>query len=149
MGKRGEGWFVLQLGLFAVILLAPRVSFFPFPTWLRALGVPILVAGAALGTAGILALGRSLSPFPKPLEGGQMVSTGVYGFVRHPIYAGLILGTIGWGLLAQTWLGVVLAAILFVFFDLKSRREEAWLVEKYPDYVEYRRRVKKLIPLVY
>jgi len=78
-----------------------------------------------------------------------MVSTGVYGFVRHPIYAGLILGTIGWGLLAQTWLGVVLAAILFVFFDLKSRREEAWLVEKYPDYVEYRRRVKKLIPLVY
>ena len=77
MGKRGEGWVALQLGLFAVIFLAPRLSSFPFPAWLRALGAAILLTGGALGTAGILALGRSLSPFPRPLEGAQMVSSGV------------------------------------------------------------------------
>ena len=46
-------------------------------------------------------------------------------------------------------LGVFLALLLLGFFDLKSRREEAWLIEVYRDYADYRRRVKKLIPGIY
>jgi protein-S-isoprenylcysteine O-methyltransferase Ste14 len=46
-------------------------------------------------------------------------------------------------------LGVGLAAVLFIFFDLKSRREERWLMEAYPGYAKYRQRVRKLIPFVY
>ena len=41
------------------------------------------------------------------------------------------------------------AALLFLLFDAKARREEAWLVEKFPSYAEYRRRVRKLVPFVY
>ena len=105
--------------------------------------------GGISGTLGILALGRNLSPFPKPIEGGALVTSGVYGIVRHPIYTGLILGTLGWGLLMSSVLGVILAGVLFLFFDRKSRREEVWLMETYPGYAEYRRRVKKLIPGIY
>jgi protein-S-isoprenylcysteine O-methyltransferase Ste14 len=94
-------------------------------------------------------LGRNLSPFPKPIEGGSLVTNGVYGMVRHPIYTGLILGTLGWGLLMSSALGLLLAVVLFLFFDRKSRREEAWLMEAYPGYAEYRARVKKLIPGIY
>ena len=46
-------------------------------------------------------------------------------------------------------LGVILAVVLFIFFDRKSRREEAWLMEAYPGYADYRGRVKKLIPGIY
>lgn len=149
MGKRGEGWFVLQLALFAVILLAPRVPALTLPLWLRALGAVTLAGAGVFGTGGVLALGRNLTPFPKPIEGGELVTTGVYSIVRHPIYTGLILGTLGWGLLRANLLGVMLAVVLFIFFDLKSRREEQWLCEAYASYAAYQQRVRKLIPWVY
>ena len=149
MGKRGEGWFLIQLALFALILLSSRIGLWVFPTWLRLLGGVLLLIGGISGTLSILALGRNLSPFPKPIEGGSLVTNGVYGIVRHPIYTGLILGTLGWSLWRENLLGVGLAVLLFVFFDLKSRREERWLMEAYPGYTEYRRRVRKLIPFVY
>ena len=149
MGKRGEGWFVVQLVLFAVILLAPPVPPVTFPPWLRALGVGILVVGGVVGTGGILALGSNLTAFPKPIAGGTLVTGGVYSIVRHPIYTGLILGTLGLGIFRESLLGIGLAVVLFIFFDLKSRREEKWLVEAYPEYAAYRKRVKKLVPWVY
>jgi protein-S-isoprenylcysteine O-methyltransferase Ste14 len=149
MGKRGEGWFVVQLVLFAVILLAPPVPPVTFPLWLRILGLGILVVGGVFGTGGVLALGSNLTAFPRPIEGGTLITTGMYSVVRHPIYTGLILGTLGLGIFRVSLLGIVLAAVLFIFFDLKSRREEKWLVEAYPEYVDYRKRVKKLIPWVY
>jgi protein-S-isoprenylcysteine O-methyltransferase Ste14 len=149
MGRRGEGWFVLQMVLFAVILLAPRIPPVSLPAWARVLGLAILGVGGVLGTWGMVALGRNLTPFPKPIEGGSLVTTGPYRFVRHPIYAGLIFGTPGWALFRSNLLGVVLAVALFVFFDLKSRHEERWLAESYPGYAEYSRQVRKLIPFVY
>jgi protein-S-isoprenylcysteine O-methyltransferase Ste14 len=149
MGKRGEGWFILQIVLFVIIFLVPAFAPFQFPIELRAFGLLALLIGGAMGTLGLLNLGVNLSPFPKPIEGGQLVTHGAYRFARHPIYAGLILGTLGWGLLMATLLGVVFAVVLFVFFDLKSRREEEWLTQAYPGYSEYQRRVRKLIPWVY
>jgi protein-S-isoprenylcysteine O-methyltransferase Ste14 len=149
MGKRGEGWFVLQLVLFAALLFAPKIPPLVFPLWLRILGLAIIVVGGIFGTGGMLALGANLSPFPKPIEGGALVTSGVYRWVRHPIYTGLILGTLGWSMWHANLLGVGLAAVLFIFFDLKSRREERWLMEAYPGYAKYRQRVRKLIPFVY
>ena len=109
MGKRGEGWFVVQLVLFAVILLAPPVPPVTFPLWLRALGLGILVVGGVVGTGGILALGSNLTAFPKPIEGGTLVTKGMYSVVRHPIYTGLILGTLGLGIFRESLLGIGLA----------------------------------------
>ncbi len=149
MGKRGEGWVVLQILIFGLVLLAPELDALPVPIWLRAIGFLILCIGGILGTLGVLSLGQNLTAFPKPKEGGHLVRSNVYGMVRHPIYAGLILGTLGWSLLMGTILGVALAILLFLFFDLKSRREELWLAESYPDYVSYQKEVKKLIPWVY
>jgi protein-S-isoprenylcysteine O-methyltransferase Ste14 len=149
MGKRGEGWVVLQVVLFAIILFVPRMPDVILPVWLRGLGALILAAGGVFGTWGILALGRNLTAVPKPIEGGQLVTTGPYAYVRHPIYAGIILGTLGWALLRSNLLGVALALGAFIFFDLKSRQEERWLAQAYAGYGEYQRRVRKLIPWVY
>jgi protein-S-isoprenylcysteine O-methyltransferase Ste14 len=77
------------------------------------------------------------------------VETGPYGWVRHPIYSGLILAAFGWALIAQGWLTLLWAVVLLVFFDIKSRREERWLMARFPAYASYRKRVRKLIPLIY
>lgn len=149
MGKRGEGWVAAQLFLFVVILLSPQFDAFSFPLWLRVLGFLILCGGGILSTLGLLNLGRNLTPFPKPIAGGRLVRSGAYNLVRHPIYTGLIFGTLGWALLTDTLLGLAFVMVIFIFFDLKSRREERWLTEAYPDYPEYQKRVKKLIPWIY
>ena len=49
----------------------------------------------------------------------------------------------------QSWLTLGYVAVLFVFLDLKSRREERLLIERFPEYVDYPRRVRKLVPFVY
>jgi protein-S-isoprenylcysteine O-methyltransferase Ste14 len=149
VGKRGEGWVILQLALFGIILLVPRIPDVILPVWLRGIGALFLLAGGISGTWGVVALGRNLTAVPMPIENGQLVTAGPYAFVRHPIYTGIILGTLGWALLRSNLLGVALALAAFVFFDLKSRQEERWLAEAYPGYPEYQRRVRKLIPWVY
>jgi protein-S-isoprenylcysteine O-methyltransferase Ste14 len=149
VGKRGEGWVILQFFLFAIILFIPQIPDVMLPTWVRGLGALILVAGGIFGTWGFLSLGKNLTAVPKPIEGGQLITKGAYAFVRHPIYTGIILGTLGWALLRSNLLGAALAAAAFVFFDLKSRQEELWLTDAYEGYPAYQRKVRKLIPWVY
>ena len=56
---------------------------------------------------------------------------------------------IGWAIFVQGWLTLAYSAMLVLFFDVKSRREEAWLTQRFPDYLDYQRRVRKLIPFIY
>lgn len=151
MGRRGEGWVVLQFVLLLAIALAPLAQLWPlpFPPWLRVLGVLMMAGGGVFGMAGVLGLGRNLTALPKPVENGTLVTSGVYSRVRHPIYVGLILAALGWAIWSANGLGLGLALVLLLFFDIKSRREERWLLEVYPDYATYQKRVKKLIPWVY
>lgn len=112
-------------------------------------GWAMVVLGAAFALAAIARLGSTLTPLPYPVARGRLVRSGAYSLVRHPIYCGGVFASIGWALVRQGWLTLLYAALLFVLFDLKARREEVWLVDKYADYDEYRRRVHKLIPFVY
>jgi protein-S-isoprenylcysteine O-methyltransferase Ste14 len=113
------------------------------------LGSAAMLAGGGLAVSGFVNLGRSLSPFPRPAPGGRLVDWGAYGLVRHPIYGGLIVAAAGWGLVLAAPLVLLGAAALAFFFDLKSRREEVWLSERYEDYAAYRARTRRLLPWLY
>ena len=149
---RGEGWVVAQFPLFALAVLAPRLG----PAWPRALirtgrlaGLPLAAAGAYLVARGVADLGASFTPLPKPKDRAPLVREGVYRLVRHPIYAGVILAALGRALLTANSTRLALAGVLLLFFDAKARREEVWLVEKFPEYAAYRREVRKLLPGLY
>jgi len=153
-GARGEWYFVAQLVLFALILLAPLAP--GQPAWpsavslaARGLGLLLGLAGFALAAAGLVGLGRNLSPLPHPKEDAVLVEGGVFGLVRHPIYGGLIIGALAWGLLTNSLLALALAVVLLLFFEVKSRREERQLLARFPGYAGYRRRVRKFFPFVY
>jgi len=103
-------------------------------------GVILTIAGASLLLAGIASLGGSLTPYPRPKDDASLREVGAYRFVRHPIYGGIVLLAFGWSCLTSP-LALVPAAVLAVFLDRKARREETWLVERYPDYPTYRDRV--------
>jgi protein-S-isoprenylcysteine O-methyltransferase Ste14 len=116
---------------------------------LQWLGLALAGCGMLLVLAGLVALGRALTPFPHPREGAQLVTRGVYRFVRHPVYTGLLVGAFGWALAWLSGAGVAYSALLAVFFDRKARREERWLRSRLPEYAAYERRVRRFIPRIY
>jgi protein-S-isoprenylcysteine O-methyltransferase Ste14 len=151
-GERGGWWVATQVVLLAVIFfLAPWTSRTggSLARPLQYLGVMSIVLGAAVIAAGFVSLGSSLTPYPRPRGDAVLITHGIYRFMRHPIYTGLILGTLGWTL---AWISVpaaVGAIGLAVFFDRKAAREERWLNERYPDYAVYAARVRRFVPGVY
>jgi len=154
-GERGEWYVVVQFILFGLIFFAPFVTSQtsgwgdPWQMIGRVLGVLLILLGGVLAMAGLVNLGRNLAVVPYPKEDASLVEYGAYKVVRHPIYSGIILGAFGWGLLMNSMITLLLAAILFLFFDIKSRREERWLDEKFSGYAAYRQRVHKLLPFIY
>ena len=152
LGRRGEGWFLLQLVLFGAIAVSGAAG----PAWGGwpanvgiGLGGVLIGCGGILSLRGVLDLRENLTPFPRPLEGARLVESGAYRLVRHPIYGGLVLGALGWGLVRASPLTLAGALVLAAFFDLKSRREEIWLSERYENYPTYRRRTHRLLPWIY
>jgi protein-S-isoprenylcysteine O-methyltransferase Ste14 len=98
---------------------------------------------------GLWELGRQLTPWPRPRSGGTLVTSGVYGFARHPLYGGGLIALAGWAVAGSHPLRLVLTLALWMVLELKIRLEERWLCEIYPEYSSYRQRVQKLIPFVY
>jgi protein-S-isoprenylcysteine O-methyltransferase Ste14 len=149
---RGE-WYVLGQGvLIGAVLLAPNVEArgYVWSGLSSALGAVLGVVGLCGVALGAIGLGReNLTPFPKPRDDGTLVEDGVFSVVRHPIYSGFGLAAFGWSLMWSSIAAFAAALVLLVFFDIKARREERWLSQKFPGYRAYQSRVKRLIPFVY
>jgi protein-S-isoprenylcysteine O-methyltransferase Ste14 len=153
LGPRGEGWVALQF----LILLAIVAAAMAFPLSVgssveqiaRAVGLVLVVGGLIVFGLGIVTLGSSLSPLPAPMPSAELVERGIYRFIRHPIYTGLILAALGGSIYAVSALALALTVALAVVLDLKSRREELWLRERFPGYAAYAARTKRFIPGIY
>ena len=112
-------------------------------------GMAAIAVGAWLLVRGVADLGRSLSPMPRPRADGRLIESGIYARLRHPIYAGMIFASFGWSVLTGSIGAFVAAFALAVFLDAKARREEMWLLERYGEYADYRRRSKRFLPGIY
>ena len=109
-------------------------------------GMVLIIVGAGVALAGAMALGRNLTPFPKPSDSAELVRHGIYAVIRHPLYSSVIAVAIGWALVWQSWPALLVAATLIPFLHAKARREERWLRERFPDYQDYARRVSRFLP---
>jgi protein-S-isoprenylcysteine O-methyltransferase Ste14 len=147
---------VIQFALFLAFVLAPRWN-----PWLAsglwAAGEPLRVTllvlfglvAVAFGGFGVLHIRRYLTPLPYPVDHSQLVTRGVYGIVRHPLYSSQLFAALGWTVYTLSLSHLVLLITGFLFFDYKAGQEERWLTERHPEYPGYARRVSKLVPWVY
>lgn len=152
LGRRGEGWVIAQSAVGVAIVLAGILGD-GWPASLRTLfaiaGVVVALAGIVLFIAGIRALGTSLTPYPAPTEASTFKGTGIYRYVRHPIYGGVLVMALGWSLIVSP-LALAASVILVVLLELKSRHEESLLLARYPEYEAYRRRVPwRFVPKIH
>ena len=134
------GQFVLLglIVLFGVLSLGDGLPTTIVDWGVAAAGVLEIAIGGRWLVRGFRELGPNLTPVPRPLAEGTLVRSGIYAEVRHPIYAGLILASVGWASLTGSLPAAGLALLLGLYLDAKSRREEAWLSDRYADYEAYR-----------
>jgi protein-S-isoprenylcysteine O-methyltransferase Ste14 len=110
-------------------------------------GLLLTMLGCAFAIWARLTLGSNWSSMPDVKQSHELVTTGPYALVRHPIYSGLLLALAG-SVAASGVGGIVLVwALLAISYALKFRQEERLMMETFPDaYPEYRKRIKAIIP---
>jgi protein-S-isoprenylcysteine O-methyltransferase Ste14 len=147
LGKRGESWFVLQ-AILMILVVFPLKGIQDITT---TVGFCSFLAGLAVVASGGISLGDNLTPLPKPREGSHsLVTDGMFKYMRHPMYGGLIIASAGLGIATNSAARILLAGLLFLVLDKKATFEESFLAEKYgAEYSEYQSKVKKLLPWLY
>jgi len=134
------GWRAASLGWLGTRLW-PRS---PTAAWI---GVALLAAGMAFAVWARMHLGRNWSGLVTVKEGHELIRSGPYAYVRHPIYTGLIVAVVGTAIAAGTVGAAVGAIVIAASFVLKLRREEVFMRETFPgEYQRYSARVPALIP---
>jgi protein-S-isoprenylcysteine O-methyltransferase Ste14 len=154
-----RGWWrvsflVITLGFFLARMGLLGVHWVNGFLWHRTLftGVvadAIVLAGLAVMLWARVILGRNWSADVALKEGHELVTSGPYRWVRHPIYSGLLLMALGWAVWRGRYSGFWGLAVLLLLFWIKARAEEQLMIQHFGDaYRSYKARVKALIPYV-
>lgn len=140
-------WFFLFNPALRRGLLAWR--FVPMGPAAAYTGLALTMVGLALSLWARFYIGRNWNALVVFTENHQLVRSGPYAIVRHPIYAGFMLATLGTAIAFGQATGLVAVALIVISWGYKSRLEEALMIEQFgAEYEQYRREVKGLIPLV-
>ena len=137
-----------QLLLFLAYVWSPK--FLKLPDWpeLWLSGIILFILGMVILAKSLIDLNASLSPFPSPKKSAQLITTGIYQSIRHPIYSGIVLFALGYGLITESGYKLLIALALLVLFYFKSKYEEKLLTKQYPSYPEYKESTGAFIPLL-
>ncbi|HXU15533.1 MAG TPA: isoprenylcysteine carboxylmethyltransferase family protein [Terriglobales bacterium] len=139
------GFYLLFSEHSAVGLLGER--FVRTSQWVATAGIVLTFAGVGVAIWARIILGENWSARVTRKIDHQLVKSGPYAFVRHPIYSGLLLATIGTAIFVGEWRGVLAIPLILASESIKARREEQFMAAEFgDDYEEYRRETGFLIP---
>jgi len=131
---------ILALIIFLGQSVGPRTHHFATMGWIcEWLGVVGILISAA-------SLRKSLTAVPIPKVEGTLSTTGLYRYVRHPMYSSVLLLALGIAMQSGSIIKYLLVIALYLLFYAKSRYEETYLIIKYPEYAEYSSRIPRFIP---
>lgn len=138
----------IQLLLFLAFVLPVPLYSFQLNYIFKYAAFAIAMIGLLIIALAILQLNKNLTPFPTPKENGTLIQTGLYKFVRHPIYSGIILTTLGFGFYDGSLWKTAIGFSLWVLFFFKSKYEERLLANQFPNYKEYQKITKRFFPFL-
>jgi protein-S-isoprenylcysteine O-methyltransferase Ste14 len=156
--KRGHvPWsreLIIRVLIAAVVIILIRVGAFRHhgittDPWRAGIGLVLFAAGLGLAIWARLNIGRNWgSPMTQKVD-PELVTSGPYRLVRHPIYSGILLAAVGTAV-ALSWVWLIAVALAGIYFGYSATVEERFLAEQFPDtYPAYRRSSKRLLPFIY
>jgi protein-S-isoprenylcysteine O-methyltransferase Ste14 len=153
---RGNRWVIVAFALIGLLVAylpayADRKEFWTIDgDTIRWLGVVLFAAGGALRIWPVFVLGDRFSGLVAIQHGHTLVTSGVYGVIRHPSYLGLLVNSLGWRLAFRSGVGVLLTALLILPLLARIRAEERLLHKQFEDeYGAYCARTSRLVPGLY
>ncbi|HEX4826867.1 MAG TPA: isoprenylcysteine carboxylmethyltransferase family protein [Xanthobacteraceae bacterium] len=153
---RGNRWVLAAFGVIGILMAylpayTDRKGFWTLDgDAIRWLGVVLFAAGGALRIWPVFVLGRRFSGLVAIQPGHTLVTSGVYGVIRHPSYLGLLVNSLGWALAFRSGVGVLLTALTLPPLIARIRAEERLLRTQFGNaYDAYRRRTSRLLPGIY
>ena len=105
-------------------------------------GFLLIISSSIVMLIAIKDLGSNLSPFPKPIVNGNLITSGIYRFIRHPMYYSLILISFGFFITKLSFYHLGLTLILALIIKFKIILEEKYLNKKFKNYFLYTDKVK-------
>lgn len=154
--ERSRGFLpLLQVFPLLVLILGPfldrrAIGVIPGDITVRLTGLALLVGGFVLMHWAEVALGKQFTTEIRVQEGHQLVTTGLYRWIRHPRYAGVLLLVMGISGVFRSWVAVFLTVTFAFVLVLHLRQEEMLLHREFgPEWEEYAERSWRLVPLLY
>lgn len=126
-----------QFSLLGLLFLKPQAAVLLTPTWAPSLALVLDVLATVILFMAWYALRASLQISPIPKEGAALVTSGIYRFVRHPMYIGVLLIGLGFVLTNINWIAIAVWAALLVTLIYKARFEDSLLSIKHPQAKAY------------
>jgi protein-S-isoprenylcysteine O-methyltransferase Ste14 len=124
-----------------------RLVLFPANPWITALGVALTAVGLGFAAWARAYIGTNWSGAVTVKVGHQLITTGPYRWVRHPIYSGMILAMLGTALERQQVRGIVAVVLLYAGFKIKSKIEEHAMTNTFgAEYDDYSRTTGAIVP---
>jgi protein-S-isoprenylcysteine O-methyltransferase Ste14 len=118
------------------------------PAW-DWIGVALAAAGVAIAIWARWHLGSNWSGVVTLKEGHELIRTGPYRSIRHPIYTGILIGILGTMVTVGEVRGLIALTVAWVSFYIKARREESFLAEEFgPAFAEHQRHTGMFLPRV-
>jgi protein-S-isoprenylcysteine O-methyltransferase Ste14 len=153
---RANRWVLVAFGLIGLVAAylpayTDRKEFWTLDgDAIRWLGVVLFVGGGALRIWPVFVLGRRFSGLVAIQPGHTLVTSGLYGVVRHPSYVGLLFNSLGWALAFRSGVGMLVTALLIPPLVERIRAEERLLHSQFGgEYEVYCNRTSRLIPRIY
>lgn len=153
---RANRWVLAAFGLIGLAsaylpAYTDRIGFWTLDgDVVRWIGVLLFIVGGALRIWPVFVLGRRFSGLVAIQPEHRLVTTGIYGVIRHPSYLGLLVNALGWGLAFRSGVGVLLTVFIVPPLLARIAAEEKLLQTHFGDaYESYRARTARLIPGIY
>lgn len=135
-----------QFLLFALYFMDPIELLMNLPEWISYVSIPFLVIGVLVIAMGIIHLNDNLTALPSPKKNAELISNGIYKYVRHPIYLGILISMFAFSFYALCGFKLLISFLLTLVFYFKSVLEEKYLVERFEAYQLYKENTGRFLP---
>lgn len=138
---------IVQVLLIGIYLFMPGAFADFLIDAMRFIGAAPMVIGGILIIWALIQLKDNLRILPTPGASTRLITRGIFKYIRHPIYAGIILLAFGYAIYHSSFHHLLMALAIFIFFDIKATYEEKRMMRRFHEYWDYKVRTGKFFPM--
>lgn len=141
---RDKTYVFIQFSAIILIVILSKVSI-----WTNVLASSLFIVGLVIAFIPISQKRFRVNVFPRPTENMQLITSGIYRYIRHPMYLSVLLVTFSLIVVDIKLITLGIWFVLLINLIGKMNYEEAQMEKSYPEYFDYKKNSKRLIPYIY